>query len=199
MTKKHAKTLADDIIDTMREPIIALRQNLSVQSANSAFYQHFQVLPEDTIDRQVYDLGNGQWNIPRLRELLESVLPNNQFFNDYEVQHTFESLGPRTMLLNARRIDDIEMILLAVEDITERKEAQERLRRSEESYRSLAELNPDAILVKTDGRLSYANPTAVRLLGVKNAGDMVSASQWRRDETMPESDMDQGKKHCLEW
>ncbi|MBE0598982.1 MAG: PAS domain S-box protein [Desulfuromonadales bacterium] len=97
----------------------------------------------------------------------------NNFLNDFEVQHTFESLGPRTMLLNARTIDGLKMILLAIEDITKRKEAEEKVRRSEESYHSLADLSSEAILVTIEENLRYANPAAVRLLGAETADGII--------------------------
>lgn len=116
------RSLAEEILDTLWEPLLVLEDDLRVQSANDAFYSHFQVKPEETVGRQVYDLGNGQWNIPLLRKLLEEVLPNETFFRNFEIQHTFDSIGERTLLLNARRIDHLQLILVAMEDITERKE-----------------------------------------------------------------------------
>ena len=91
-----------------------------VQVANPAFYHTFQVRPAETEGQLIYQLDHGQWDIPALRTLLEELLPQNTVFNDYEVTHTFEQVGPRTMLLNARRLDDVQLILLAIEDITVR-------------------------------------------------------------------------------
>ncbi|MBE0598926.1 MAG: PAS domain-containing protein, partial [Desulfuromonadales bacterium] len=116
------KSLAEEILDTLWEPLLVLEDDLRVQSANDAFYAHFQVAPEETVGRQVYELGNGQWNIPLLRKLLEEVLPKEIFFRNFEIQHTFDQIGQRTLLLNARRIDHLQLILLAMEDITERNE-----------------------------------------------------------------------------
>jgi signal transduction histidine kinase len=95
-----------------------------VQSANPAFYHLFQVCPTETIGQRIYDLGNRQWDIPALHTLLEQILPQATVFNDYEVTHAFERIGTRTILLNARRLDSVEFILLAMEDITARKQAE---------------------------------------------------------------------------
>jgi PAS domain S-box-containing protein len=157
----HPPTLAADIVDTVREPMLVLDRDLRVQRANSSFYHHFHVVPEETISQMVYELGNGQWNIPALRELLNNVLPENELFNDFEVRHTFESIGQRSLLLNARRIDHLQLILLAMEDITERREAEETIGHA---ARFLEE-NPSPVLrAGEDGILLYANPPAVSLL-----------------------------------
>jgi signal transduction histidine kinase len=121
------ENLAEEILDTLWEPLLVLEADLRVRSANDAFYQRFQVEPAETVGRCIYDLGNGQWNIPLLRQLLEEVLPKEIFFRNFEIQHTFDRIGQRTLLLNARRIDNLQLILLAMEDITERQE-QEALR-----------------------------------------------------------------------
>lgn len=122
---------ADNIVATVREPLLVLDADLRVILANRAFYSTFQVTPEDTEGKLVYNLGNRQWDISRLRELLEEILPKNTSFDDFEVEHSFETIGYKAMLLNARWIYQKEnrtrMILLAIEDITERRQMQERL------------------------------------------------------------------------
>ena len=109
----------------MREPLIVLDQDLRVVSASRSFYEVFKVKPEETVGQLIYDLGNKQWDIPKLRELLETILPQKATFDDYEVEHDFPGIGRRTMLLNARRIpsppEKPKVILLAIEDITKRK------------------------------------------------------------------------------
>jgi two-component sensor histidine kinase len=117
---------AEKIIDSIREALLVLGWDLRVKHANKCFYDMFQVKPAETEGKLVYDLGNKQWDIPALRRLLEDILPRKQTFDDYEVQHEFEGIGTRTMLLNARRLDHLNLILLAIEDVTERKHAQER-------------------------------------------------------------------------
>jgi signal transduction histidine kinase len=124
----EAQELAEKVIETIRDPLLILHPDLRVQTANPAFYHLFQVHPADTLGRRIYDLGNGQWAIPELRILLEDILPSSTVFNDFEVSHTFPQLGPRTMLLNARRVDHLELILLAIEDMTSRKHAETLLR-----------------------------------------------------------------------
>jgi transcriptional regulator with GAF, ATPase, and Fis domain len=114
----------NNVLGSVREPLLVLDTSLKVVGANPSFYKSFRVTPENTEGALIYDLGNGQWNIPRLRELLEEVLPRNSVFNDFEVEHSFEDIGLKIMHLNARKIDqkagDSQLILLAIEDVTER-------------------------------------------------------------------------------
>jgi PAS domain S-box-containing protein len=121
-----AREYAESIIDTVREPLIALDQDLRVVKVSRSFYEFFRVTPEETVGQLIYDLGNKQWDIPKLRELLETILPEKASFENYEVEHTFSTIGRRIMLLNARQIQRAlgkeRVILLAIEDITERKE-----------------------------------------------------------------------------
>jgi PAS domain S-box-containing protein len=132
---EDARVYAESIVETIREPLIVLDTDLKVISANNSFYQTFKVNPEETKGQFIYDLGNRQWDIPKLRQLLEEVLPGNNTFDDYEIEHAFETIGPKTMLLNARRLDSVQMILIAIEDITERKWAVEKLQKNEELLR----------------------------------------------------------------
>lgn len=104
--------------DTAREPFLILDLNLKVILANESFFKNFRVTKEETEDKLLYDLGNRQWNIPELRKLLENILPDKKVFNDFEVSHKFPQIGLKIMLLNARRLDSTELILLAIEDIT---------------------------------------------------------------------------------
>jgi two-component system, chemotaxis family, CheB/CheR fusion protein len=122
---------AEAIVETVREPLVILSQNLRVMKANRAFYETFQAVPKETEERLIYDLGNGQWNIPKLRELLENILPAHATFRDFEVTHEFEHVGRKVMQLNASEIFDpnaqARTILLAIEDVTERKRSEEAL------------------------------------------------------------------------
>ena len=98
------QSYAMDIVDTVREPLLILDTALRVRSANRAFYQTFHVSAEETENRLIYELGNGQWDIPDLRTLLEDVVPKSSVFNDFELEHTFPVIGRRVMLLNARKL-----------------------------------------------------------------------------------------------
>ena len=122
-----AQEVALQIVETVRDPLLVLTPDLRVQVANPAFYQLFRVSPMETEGQHLYQLGNAQWDIPELRRLLEEILPRRMVFNDYVVTHDFERIGPRTILLNARRLDHVEYILLAMEDITARMQDQVRL------------------------------------------------------------------------
>jgi two-component system CheB/CheR fusion protein len=118
-----AKDYAEHIVETIRDPLLVLTPDGRVQSANPAFYALFQLRAAAVEGHLIYQLDDGQWDIPELRTLLEEILPLNTVFNDYEVTQHFARLGRRTMLLNARRLDDVQLILLAMEDITDRKDA----------------------------------------------------------------------------
>jgi len=130
------ETYAQHIVDTVREPLLMLDPTLRVKSANRAFYQTFHVEPDETENRLIYELGNGQWDIPALRTLLEDVIPTRSVFDDFELEHTFPAIGRRVMLLNARQLRagiDTELLVLAMEDVTERRRA-ERLLADIETY-----------------------------------------------------------------
>ena len=126
-----AQEVAQQIVETVRDPLLVLTPAFHVQSANPAFYQLFHVSPAETEGQSIYALGHGQWDIPALRTLLEDLLPHNTVFNDYEMTHTFERIGSRTMLLNARRLENVPLILLAMEDITARKQAETLLQQQQ--------------------------------------------------------------------
>ena len=116
-----------NIVDTVREPLLILDATLRVQSANRAFYQTFHVSPAETEGRLIYELGNGQWDIPDLRTLLEDIVPKSSVFDDFELEHTFPDIGRRVMLLNARKLQagqHGELLVLAMEDVTARRQVQ---------------------------------------------------------------------------
>lgn len=117
------------LVEVARESFLILDSDLRVVSANPTFYENFKVSPEQTENILLYELGNGQWNIPVLKSLLEEILPQKKVVKDYEVTHTFQKIGEKTICLNARQIDidTAHMIVLAMEDITERKELEQRL------------------------------------------------------------------------
>jgi len=139
---RQARDYARAIVATIREPLIVLDGKLRVVSANDAYYRAFKVSHEDTEGHYFYELGQGQWNIHRLRQLLGKVLPANQQFQDFEMVQKFPEVGRRTFLLNGRLLSlggtAQDLVLLAIEDITERREADEVLRESEARLRNLA-------------------------------------------------------------
>ncbi len=116
---------AEAIVETVREPLIILDGNLRIKTANKAFFDEFKVEKEETYNKLIFELGNGQWDIPELKKLLKEILPKNSHFENFEVTHTFDDIGTKTMMLNARRIvlegHRTELVLLAIEDITHKK------------------------------------------------------------------------------
>lgn len=142
---------SEAVLATLHEPLIVLDKYLRVKSANKTFYKIFNVKEEETEGELLYDLGNRQWNIPRLRELLEDILPKNSHFHDYEITHTFPIIGEKTMLLNARRIiqkmNHEELILLAISDITVQATARKKIEDSEKRYNKMLIQSPFAFAV----------------------------------------------------
>jgi len=133
---KAIETFSQNIVDTVREPLLMLDTTLRVHSANRAFYQTFHVTLEETENRLIYELGNGQWDIPALRTLLEDIVPKNSVFSDFELEHTFPTIGRRVMLLNARQLkagNHGELLVLAMEDVTERRRAEEDVVQAKET------------------------------------------------------------------
>jgi two-component system CheB/CheR fusion protein len=121
----RARAFAEAIVNTVRQPLMVLNNRLSVRHVNEAFLRGFQVTEEETVNKRVYDLGNGQWNIPKLRTLLEEILPNNSTLRDFEVEHDFPRIGKKRMILNAQRLvfegEPEELIVLAIEEKNSRK------------------------------------------------------------------------------
>lgn len=166
-----ALAYADKIISTLREPFVVLDTSLRVKSANRSFYQNFHVTLEETQGRFIYDLGNSQWNIPQLRTLLDEVLSNHHPVHDFEVEHDFPAIGNKMMLLNAQRFESMEgqsdLILLAIEDITDRKRTEATLRQTEQHQRFILDSIPQKIVTtKPDGSVDYFNPQWMEYTGL---------------------------------
>ena len=167
---------SEGIVETIREPLLVLDSDLRVLFANQNFQDVFKVDVRDTIGKRIFDLGNQQWDIPKLHTLLERIIPKHSQFNNYRVEHSFPSIGRRVMLLNARRIlkppEQRSTILLAFEDITERIHTQQALQDSEERFRRAFETAKDGMLLvdKSGGQILNSNPAVQNLLGysVKN-------------------------------
>lgn len=167
---KDARNYAEATIRTARDPLLVLRADLRVNTANEAFYKTFKLTPAQAEGSLIFDLSGGAWRIPKLQVLLEDILPRNSFFNDFEVTHDFPQIGRRTMLFNARRLDTNDsvprMILVSIEDVTERLESRTALRESEERYRALFDLNPTAVYtIDTSGVIQNFNRHAAELWG----------------------------------
>jgi PAS domain S-box-containing protein len=174
----------DCIIATLREPFIVLDHDLRIKTANRSFYVAFRLSPEETENQLIYDLDNHQWGISGLRELLETVLKDERPVHDFEVEHTFPTIGRKILLLNASRFQSAEcapsLILLAIEDITERRRAEVALEDSELRYRRLFETAQDAILIldERQGKIFDANPFIKDMLGYSQ-GEIVGKELWQ--------------------
>lgn len=160
---QSARLHAETIIDTVREPLVVLDAHLRVQRANYSFYQTFHVTKEETEGRLLYELGNGQWNIAQLRSRLERILPEHVEFNDVEIKQEFPTVGCRTILLSARKLyrpgNNTEHILLAIEDLTERK-------RAEEERDRFFTMSLDLLCIAgVDGYFKRLNPVWEQVLG----------------------------------
>jgi len=157
-----AKTYAEAIVATTHQPLLVLDKNLRVKTANKAFYKTFQVDELETESVLVYDLGNGQWDIPQLRTLLEEILPEKSEFEGFEVTHNFTTIGLRIILLSGveilrERVDE-KLILLAIEDITDRRHAEELLKLSEAKFSQMADTMPQKVwTADVKGVVNYFN------------------------------------------
>ena len=167
-----SRDYAEAIIINMRQPLLVLDKSLRIKTANNAFYKTFRVNERETEDVLIYNIGNKQWDIPALRTLLEKILPEKSVFNDFEVVHTFSTIGERVMLLNAREVinknSSEKLILLSIEDITERIRAQEVLDINNEHFRHLVMELPAAVYAcDAKGNLTFYNDAAAKLWSCK--------------------------------
>src|SRR5438552_2727704 len=162
---EQSRHYADALIESAREAILVLDDNLRVTVANSAFYRKFEVSKEDTEGNLIYELGNRQWNIPKLRELLGKITEQNTRVDDFEVQHDFLNLGPGTMLLNAHRMEvqpGRHMILLSIEDVTQKKKQLDELK----LHAALIEMANETVLVRDiEGTIHFWNRGAEEMYG----------------------------------
>lgn len=142
-TAEQSREFAESIINTVRQPLLVLDENLKVVTANQYFYRLFQVSEKETVGSLLYNLGNRQWDMPKLKELLKNTLPEASTVEDYEVEHTFEQIGNKIMLLNARELHQQQgekrFILLAIEDVTLRRESEKELKRLNKELQQKAE------------------------------------------------------------
>jgi two-component system, chemotaxis family, CheB/CheR fusion protein len=161
----ESKRAAESIIENLHESLLILAFDLSVQSANRAFYEHFKVAPPETIGSKIYDLGSGQWNIPDLRRLLGELLNHNSHFEDFEVTHQFEGIGKRVMLVSARCLDFPQTILLGIRDVTD-------IRKIEEQHLELA-AKDRALAVESTLRETEAE--LARVLRALSVGELATS------------------------
>jgi PAS domain S-box-containing protein len=188
-TKRKVQQLQDaldyseNIISTIREPLIVLDADLRIITANPAFYQKFSVTPQETQGKHIYELSKGIWNIPELRELLEEILPKNNSFDNFEISPELPGLGRRIMLLNACRIEDrgikSKKVLLVMEDITDHQKLEHDIEASELRYRRLFETAQDGILIigAKSGEIMDANPFLLKMLGYPKQ-DLLGKKLW---------------------
>jgi len=167
---------AQNIVDTVREPLLILDAALRVRSANRAFYHKFHVSPKETEGRLIYELGNGQWDTPDLRTLLEDIVPKSSVFENFELEHTFPIIGRRVMLLNARKLESGrhgELLVLAMEDVTPRKRAEEALLQAGALQVAIFNsANFSSIATDANGVIQIFNVGAEKMLGYTAADVM---------------------------
>ncbi|GAB4014989.1 chemotaxis protein CheB [Spirosoma migulaei] len=165
-----ARDYAEGIVATVREPLLVLDKHLRVKTANSAYYQSFQVDVADTEGKLIYELGNNDWDIPVLKELLENILPKQSTFDDFELTHTFYKVGERIMRLNAREIKEgnsEKLILLAIENITDQKRAEEAQLQIQERYQFITNTIPQKVwATDEEGNLDFFNDVWLNYTGL---------------------------------
>ena len=174
---QDAREYAENIVETVREPLVVLNSDLKILTANHSFYDTFKVTPEETIGNFIYDLGNRQWDIPKLRVLFEEILPLDTVFNGYEVEHDFPDIGRKIILLNARQIfrEKIgsRIILLAMEDITERKRAEEERERLLLQLEAVLEsINEGVVISDLEGKVLTMNKEVLALYEYESLGQV---------------------------
>lgn len=208
----EAREYAKNIVETVREPLLVLDAELKLISANRSFYRTFKVNPEESEGRFIYDVGNRQWDIPKLRHLLEEILHKNSTFDNYEIERHFETIGQRTMLLNARRLyrepHRAQMILLSIEDITEVKKRAEREKELvaaaaaaenkrtaelEKAYKSLKEMQER--LVRSKKLAAIGKVAGMMAHEIRNPLGVIRSSVYFLNMKLKESMDEKVKKH----
>ena len=167
---QDAREYSENIVETVHKPLVVMNSDLKILTANHSFFETFQVTPEETIGNFIYDLGNRQWDIPKLRVLFEDILPNDSVFNGYEVDHYFPGIGRKIILLNARQIFrkniGSHIILLAMEDNTARTLAEEALLKAGALQSAIFNsANFSSIATDAKGVIQIFNVGAERMLG----------------------------------
>jgi len=184
MVLQDAWEYAANIVETVREPLVVLNSDLKILTANLSFYNTFRVTHEQTIGNFIYDLGNGQWGIPQLRLLLEDILPHHTVFNDYEVEHEFPAIGHKIILLNAREVFrknvGSHIILLAMEDITARRETEKALALAKQDLEK-ANRCLETLIEQAVDELRQKDQIIIEGY-IDNMGEMINniAHQWRQ-------------------
>ncbi len=175
---RTSKEHSERIIETLPEPLLVLTSELRVQAANAAFHELFKLGREDVLGESIYALANGQWNIPQLHHLLDVVLPTELRFSGYQLEHRFEELGNKVLLLNGRKSENI--VLLGIHDISDRHEAEQALRKSRERLSRMVNVAGVGVLIfDEDDAIADANDTALELLSYDRETLTARRVMWR--------------------
>ncbi len=196
----ESRNYSQDIISTLREPLVVLDQNLRVNSANTVFYKKFQLKEAESEGKLIFDLDDKQWNIPELKKLFTQILPEHSSFSDFEITHDFPGLGERTMLLNAREIYREEggekLILLIFGDITDKRLIEKNLEKSEIKFRLLVESNSQLIWISdAEGKIEFFNKRWEHYTGITSA-ESIKGALW--EESLHKDDVIEFKDELIQ-